>query len=178
MDKEIIDLIDTAVKIGLGALISGSFTYLGICYSEKSKKQHFILEHKTQLLEKVVINVDDYFSAWSLFVSKIQGIAKHCDRKGIQVSFDKYGDQIQKHDQLLRESWTKADTSLAYLALLDAGETAKALKRCRHLEYTFRTPIMYDKNILPYDELVKKRTEYVDAQNHVLEKLSLFYSSL
>ena len=82
MPKEWIDVADTAVKIGLGSLITGVFTYLGVKFSHDSEKKKFMLEHKTKLLEHIAEDVEAYFSAWDSYIAKISGIARHRNRRG------------------------------------------------------------------------------------------------
>lgn len=178
MDKEIIDLIDTVVKIGLGTIISGAFAYLGIRHSHKSQKEKFFLEHKIQLLEKAIDNARSYLAAWDTYISRIQGIAKFYNNKDPSCISNKHKQLIDKADKTLMDSWVNADAALSYLILLGANDVAKALKKCRNLEHSQRTSIVFGEKLPSYDEAKEKRPEYAAAQKKVFEELSLFYSTL
>ncbi|PLY08388.1 MAG: hypothetical protein C0625_02025 [Arcobacter sp.] len=61
--KEIYELIDTALKIGLGALISGFATYFVTKLSHKHEVSKEKLNRKMQILEEVSVSMHTYFDA-------------------------------------------------------------------------------------------------------------------
>lgn len=76
MTTEWIDIVDTSVKIGLGALISGSFTYLGLKHKTVAEKDKFKTENKFKLLEESSISIHEYFISWRYYGSIVSGITK------------------------------------------------------------------------------------------------------
>lgn len=63
MNMEWVNVADTAVKIGLGGIISGLFTYIGLKYSHKSQQSKYLFEHKIKLVEQITVDIDEYFTA-------------------------------------------------------------------------------------------------------------------
>lgn|GEM_PF-6030392 len=59
-----IQVIDDAVKIGLGALIGGLFTWIVARHNNKSVIDKLQFERKTKMLSEVAETFEDYFQAY------------------------------------------------------------------------------------------------------------------
>lgn len=59
-------LVDTALKIGLGAFISGIATYLTTKLNADKEKEKFILEHRIKTIELASEKIEEYFDALSM----------------------------------------------------------------------------------------------------------------
>lgn len=180
MSKELIDVVDTAVKIGLGSLITGVFTYLGIKLSHDSEKKKFMLEHKTKLLEHIAEDVEAYFSAWDSYVSKVSGIARHRKRTGKEEDAlsQVQRKSIKERDFLLTESWARRESAIAKLRLMKSYKAAKSLSSCTNLEKELRDLIVFDRDMPTYDQLLKYRERLREAKKKVHKDLSDFYATL
>ncbi len=73
MATELLDVIDTAVKIGLGALISGVAAFSIAHVNHIKEKGREIRAKKTNMLEEISELIDAYFSAFSNSVALIDG---------------------------------------------------------------------------------------------------------
>lgn len=179
MSKEWVDIVDTAVKIGLGALITGVFTYIGIKFSHKSERSKFMLEHKAKLLEQVAKDVEEYFSSWDYFNSIVEGTAIGLERDGIEDRKLTVSDQEQigKRDKDLVESWPKRESAISKLKLMKATEASEALVSTRSLEKELRDRIIIEKEILKSNEVREYRNDVRDTMNNVHKALADFYAT-
>jgi len=179
MPKEWIDVADTAVKIGLGSLITGIFAYLGTNLSGRSAKDKFMLEHKTKLVEQVAENIEEYFAAWNAYIAKIAGITKHRQNKGTEGNGlnDVQKEAISERDQMLVKSWQKRGTAISRLRLMKADVTTTALLEAAILESELRNKIVFEKETPLHDDVLAYRTKVNDAQKLVHESLADFYET-
>lgn len=179
MSREWVDIVDTSVKIGLGALITGVFTYLGIRYSHKSERRKFMLGHNAKLLEQAAEDVEKYFSSWDYFVGTVGGIATHRDNAGIedeQFTTEEMKDIINSDSNLV-ESWSKRESALSKLRLMKATKASEALESIVKLENKFRSPILFDKKIPKSGEVAEYRVAIVNAMKDVHMELADFYAT-
>ncbi|MBO2553326.1 MULTISPECIES: hypothetical protein [Shewanella] len=180
MPKEWIDVADTAVKIGLGALITGVFTYLGVKTSHRSEKQKFMLEHKTKLLEQISDDVETYFRSFDSYIAKIAGITKHQknnNEEGNDFSV-KQKKSINERDQALVEGWAYQKSAISRLRLVKANVAVKALGKFNSLEKELRDRIVFDKEVPTYDEVVDLRKRVAVQKREVHKALADFYDGL
>ncbi len=179
MPKEWIDVADTAVKIGLGSLITGVFTYVGLQFSHKSEKSKFMLEHKTKLLELIAEDVETYFAAWDSYISKISGIALHRknnEKENEELSKNQKS-SIRERDLNLVEAWPKRESAISKLRLMKSDKASKALSSCKTLEKEMRDLVVFEK-VMPTHEYVKEyRTRVRKKKKVVHEELAEFYES-
>jgi hypothetical protein len=180
LPKEWIDVADTAVKIGLGALITGIFTYLGVKTSSSSEKQKFMLEHKTKLLEQISDDIETYFRSFDSYIAKIAGITKR-QKQNNEEGNDFSARQrksINERDQVLVEGWAYQKSAISRLRLVKANAAVKALGKCNSLEKELRDRIVFDKEVPKYDEVVDLRKKLVDQKKEVHKALADFYDGL
>ncbi|MEL7979574.1 hypothetical protein AAG584_05985 [Vreelandella titanicae] len=179
MPKEWIDVADTAVKIGLGSLITGIFTYVGVKFSHKSEKSKFMLEHKTNLLELIAEDVETYFAAWDSYISKISGIAryrKNNEKTGEELTKNQKA-SIKERDSNLIESWTKRESAISKLRLLKTEKASKALSSCKTLEKEMRDLIVFDKEMPTHEYVVEYRKRAREKKREFHNELADFYES-
>ena len=168
MGKQWIDIIDTAVKIGLGAIISGVFTYLGLRYSHSSEIEKFMLEHKIRILEEISSNLHEYFVTWRYFSSTVGGILKNKSRANEDMSLFTEAQQqrIKNQNSELQDSWPKREAAIAKLMLLKANNVVDAVNECRHLEEELRNRILFDKIVPSHQE----HEEYETRVGYLVKK--------
>ncbi|EJG1640350.1 hypothetical protein BT051_RS20070 [Vibrio alginolyticus] len=179
MAKEWIDVADTAVKIGLGALITGFFTYLGVKFSHKSEQKKFFVEHKVKVIEEISIQSDEYFSAWNNLINKVAGIVKCLthDEETLELK-QKQITSIRAVDAQLVTAWSQKQAALTKLRLLQANDSEKALLKCSNKEKELRDMIIFDKQYPNYSKISKYRNEAKECQKKYLEALAKTYESI
>jgi len=180
MATEWINVVDSAVKIGLGALISGVFTYLGLKFKSSSENQRFMLENKAKILEEVSSDIHDYFIAWRFYISIISGITKRkalAGKDGSDFAEKERSSIIERNNDLV-DAWPKRESAISKLILLKATNVADAISECGELEAELRSQIIFDKKV-PLDAAVKDYSTRVKAQIKVVNnELAKFYSTL
>jgi hypothetical protein len=177
LDKEWIDVVDTAIKIGLGALITGFFTYFSIRLSKKSEMNKFSIEHKTKLLEELAGNIEEYFSYWDLYVAQVSGIARRrslAEKEDEEITEDQKKDMSARDKELIA-AWSLREKAVAKLRLINAGAAAKELVACKKLEKEIRDPIVFEKTFPSYDEVESYRKKSKAQKLKVHECLAKFY---
>lgn len=178
MAKEWIDVADTAVKIGLGALITGVFTYLGIRFNKASERQKYFLEHKSRLLEEASNNLEDYFAAWKRFNGRLTAISKQVDVEETMYVEDLDLSKLLPVDKTLVESWAFRERAITLLRLLSADDIANDIVKLRRLESDIRTPLLFD-NILPsYNEMIEYRIKIEKSAESLHNSLSVFFHEI
>lgn len=180
MAKEWIDVVDTAVKIGLGAFITGFFTYVGIKFTKKSEMNKFSIEHKTKLLEALSGNIEEYFLFWDLYVSQASGIAR---KRYVTENEDEEITESQKKAMSARNreliaAWSLREKAIAKLRLINANEAAEELVACKALEKEFRDPIVFEKVFPRYVELERYRDKVKAQKLKVYKSLASFYKDV
>ena len=55
-------MADNAVKIGTGALVGGAFAIWRANLSNRNKAKKSLLDKKREMLEKVLVEVDDFYA--------------------------------------------------------------------------------------------------------------------
>ena len=179
MPKDWIDVADTAVKIGLGSLITGFFTYLGVKFSGKSDRTQFKLEHKTKLLEQISDDAEKYFNSWNLLISPVSAAAKilpHNEpiEKYPAVNFK----LIKLRDLELRDSWPQKHAVIAKLRLLKAKEASEKFRLCSNTEKELRDALWFDKNYFNYSHIEVYREKSKKAQKEFSEALAEYYGEI
>ncbi|MFM5339010.1 hypothetical protein ACET97_21035 [Aeromonas enteropelogenes] len=179
MPKEWIDVADTAVKIGLGSLITGAFTYLGVKFSHKSEQSKYLLEHKIKVIEQIASEAEEYFSAWNGVISKIGGITKKMEPNigGINFSSNQLK-WIKERDKVLVESWSFRQSVLSKLRLLKAEGAVEKFKECASLETQLRDMMFFDKEYPNYNQLSEYRNKAKAAQRKFQEELAETYENI
>lgn len=179
MPKEWIDVADTAVKIGLGSLITGVFTYLGVKFNNKAETNKFKLEHKTKLVEQMSSDTEDYFSAWNSLISPVSAAAKKLPYDQDIKEYPKENQKvISQRDDLLRDSWVKKHAVIAKIRLLKADKALEKFRVCSDTEKELRDALWFDNKCLNYKEVTQYRVKAIQAQREFSEELANFYEAM
>ena len=88
MSLEIIDVIDSAVKIGLGALISGVTTYSVTKFKHKSDIDKYLFNKKYETVEEIALLAEEYFHSFYVFNNNIAGIQKRATNINEELTVD------------------------------------------------------------------------------------------
>lgn len=152
METEIIKLIDTSVKIGLGAIIAAVSTYLITRYNHKAdtKKEYF--KRYISSIEEIAGTAEEYYIKLGRFVSAIDGVSRASTEINIspqQVSLD----FIKKNDINLIDSREKQMLAVSRLRLLDIKDVSEILEEARKIENELREIVVFNRTIPSLDEL-------------------------
>ncbi len=171
MEKEIIDVVDTAVKIGLGALISGVTTYFLTKNTHSNDKKKSLIEKRVSVLEFSTENIDPYFHALSEFMARVDGILRSGEEPGIKTDEDWELLNIRECDNDLVKSRAARGVAVSRLRLIGAKDIIIKLHEIISIENEFRQQVMFDKTIPTNQQLV-------DYRNSIGEETNKFYTAL
>lgn len=180
MPKEWIDVADTAVKIGLGAAITGVFTYLGVKASSRSEKQKYTLEHKVKLLEQASEDVETFFRSFDSYISQVAGVTKHKKQSNTETAHftDRQKEVIGEQDRALAEGVASLASAISRLRLLKAHHAVEALNEFNIIGKEIRNKIVFAKEVPTYDEVVAVKARAREQMKEVHEALADFYEAL
>lgn len=180
MPKEILDVLDTAVKIGLGATISGLTAFFVGRSNHKNEKNKFLLEHRLQTIESATEGFEEYFKSSLMFMSQVSGIERR--RRDVGKSEEPYNENqrkaILKRDADLVESWQLRDIAVSKLRLLSAQDTLDVLSEIVQIEKNFRDEIIFEKKTPDYKKIEDERDAINEKIKKFHNKLAKLYASI
>jgi hypothetical protein len=71
---KVLEICDTAVKVGLGALLSGVFTYFGVKANARITLDKIRFEQRSKMLTEVAQSVESLFNSYMMFSNHLKGI--------------------------------------------------------------------------------------------------------
>lgn len=177
MPKEWIDIADTVVKIGLGSLITGTFTYLGIKLNKESDLSKHFVEHKTKLIEQAMKDSQEYFAAMRVYLSCVGGLIKQIKNvEEIDIPIQKK--QLLKERNLsLQDSWHLRDKAVSTLSLLGAKKSVDLLIETSVIEEEIREIIVFNQKLPPYSEYSAFKVAFNNKVKDVQDEISSFYNN-
>ncbi len=167
---EWIDVVDSAVKIGLGAAISGLATYLVTRHNHSREREKILYVRRLDSLESVSDKMEEHFEAWRRMASKLGGIYSGRNRPAPDFS-NKQWNEIIARDKELLATRDSLNHSIARLRLLSAGEAAACLSEYSKTLGDFR------------DELILQRTtpsqeEFNVVRKNLRESIATFHEEM
>lgn len=154
MPKDALDIIDTAVKIGLGAIISGVATYVITHKSHSHEKEKQLTEKKISVLEFSVENIEPYIHALQSYLSRIDGMLKHGYVAGSISNEIREESHLLEVDTDLLLTREKAFIATSRLRLIGMTEVVDTLDELIEFESALRKLIIFEKE-LPTEDVYK-----------------------
>ncbi|SDR72635.1 hypothetical protein SAMN05216198_0206 [Halopseudomonas litoralis] len=171
-----IEVIDSAVKIGLGAAISGigAFLLTRDAYSREIQK----IAHVRRLdsLEQVSEKAEECFSAWRRLASKLGGV--YAGRNPPDPDFsERQWKQILVRDREFLETRQSLEHAVARLRLLSAREAATRLAKFNSMVGEFRESLILQRATPSREGFARTRAEVEECIREFHEALSAIYLS-
>lgn len=180
MPTEVLDVVDTAVKIGLGATISGITAFFVGRSNHKNEKSKFLLEHRLKTIETATEGFEEYFKAASRFLFQLSGIERK--RKDSEKSGEPYSVTQKKalriRNSELVDAWQSRDVAVAKLRLLSAHAPLSALTQITRIEKRVRDRIVFDNETPEYEEIELAKKELRKGIKNFHKELSDFYKNI
>lgn len=174
---ELLDIVDTAVKIGLGATISGITAFFVGRSNHKNEKNRFLLEHKLQTIEMATEGFEEYFKCWNKFLSQVSGIERW--RRDNEKCDEPYADSqtkvIKERNEDLTESWQARDLAVSKLRLLSAQKPLDALNDITLIEKKLRDSIVFDNETPDYETVQEAKIQSKNFIKKFHKELAAFY---
>ncbi|MDD5180574.1 MAG: hypothetical protein PHT15_04875 [Gallionellaceae bacterium] len=121
-----IDVADNAVKVGLGALIGGSFTYFitRLDHDRESKKEY--AKRRLDKIEIVFDEINSFFKSASFYWANL---ANGVYKKGNGTFAENDQETLDKEEQELFESFSTLSSAKAKLILLAESSIVEKLEQ-------------------------------------------------
>lgn len=176
MPKEWIDVVDTAVKIGLGALISGMAGHLTYKKRHEHEKGTEARKVKREMLLLAVEKSDEYFQYLSEYFQKLDGLIGSREKHPDMDEFWEHAkDWLYESEQKLIQARECAYIAKSRLQLLGFSEGIESLDKMRSLESELRKFYLAlpESEELPTREyLVVWAEKYRDGKNTFQQQVS------
>ena len=151
MPKDILDIVDTAVKIGLGALISGSATYWVTKLNHNKAAEKEKLEKRRQMVEEVAENIERLFALLFRFRAGVHDWVNAKDN-GKKLTDERY-EHILSEQRDIPKSYKEITSSEAKLLLLGEKTAQSYLSHFGHEISEIRNTVILGNNSLTSNEV-------------------------
>ena len=150
MAKEVLDIVDTAVKVGLGASISGIATYFVTRSKNASESRRENIKRRWEFVGIALDAADEYILALGHFFAVLDGLRK--DNPGA-TTIEETGeaDAVEKYSASLMDAIAQRNRAFSRLKAIGETKAAGALHKLQELEDEIRTRVIFA-NELPNDE--------------------------
>jgi hypothetical protein len=173
-----IDVIDSAVKIGLGAVISGFATYQSIKSDHANEKNKELRTHKLKTLEVIGDNCEQFFNSYSNYRSKLGGVLKKRTTDEEYVLGPEAIKALKGVDESLFSALERARVALSRLNLMRAEKARTDLKTIIGLIADIRNPIMHEHKAPSKKALEKFSTDFKEATASLNNELAALYERI
>lgn len=126
MEAETAALIDTAIKVGLGAIISGITAYVITGRNHEHEEAKTKWEARKSLVIETLKTSQEYFSACSNFVAHIDGVSKEIESSGKPKP--DYITFLKEADKQFLQKRFNIELCYGYLLVLAEGKSEPASK--------------------------------------------------
>lgn len=181
MSTEILDVVDTAVKIGLGALISGISTYWVTSSNHKNeaRKESDIRSHN--VIAAAAGHADEFIRGLTGLIAAIDGVRRSYPNQkhlNLENPNDKRAwDFIFASDEEFCKARANSIFASSKLHLVGLSETALLLDKLDKLSYDIREMVMFQKH-LPDDATVDIwRAAIKEHRTEFFRQLSKYYNT-
>lgn len=157
MPLEILDVIDTAVKVDLGAVISGIATYQVSHLNHRSDKKKELTKRKVEIVTFSVEKLELYFAAFSRCYARLNGILQSGTEPG-ELPDDKFKRYRELDTELVNARESRAIAS-SRLRLINQSEAADLIDRINIIEKKLRDQVIFEKQLPTKQELVELSKE-------------------
>ena len=140
------DIVNTAMKIGLGALIAGTVSLFSLRMSHRNEREKEFRAHRIKTIENVAGYVDEFFNAHLRLISKIAWYADQNDGRKTPVT-EEMEMTIRKPDENLLEASDQLRVAVTRLRLLGARECVYDLKHAANLVMNFRNACAFSREL-------------------------------
>lgn len=170
MPKEILDIVDTAVKIGLGAIISGVATYAITHKNHSHTKKNDLRAKKINILAYATENIEPYFNTFRTCISRVDGALRSGQQPGPITNQPWYEKFLNLDRDFVATRKTKS-VAISRLKLAGFENVVDKLLLINELDNQFRQKMVFDTILYTSDELSVFKKEFYSKQDDVYKSL-------
>ena len=175
----ILDIIDSAIKIGLGGFIGWASSYTVSKLKYDREKEKYLLDKKLSVYESSVDELEIYLDKLSRLFSYIGGVQKSSLIESEYISLnDKQLSILRSRNAELVESWSSRRKALTRLKLLGANEIEDLLYELKNIEKEFRSTVVFGEMNISKMKIDKIREDKEIVVESIRKKLAEFYGKL
>jgi hypothetical protein len=174
-----LDIVDTAVKIGLGALISGVAAYFIAKLNHDREAQKAQTTRKRDLLEGIAEQVESFTHTALKYWALTRERATY-ERDGDEMPETRFSEWQNISSVALRDSYKEMTNAEAKLLLLGEDECQKLLREYGEYVSKFKSESYSSKLLAELSEaqIQEYRKEILAKRSILFTKLSSIYQSL
>ena len=173
MPTEILDIVDTAVKIGLGALISGLATYGVTKLNHDKDIEKSKLKRQRELLEEIASQTEEFSNVvlkyWAYMVEHVRYVERNKEGPEDLES------RIESAARELFEKFSKLSSAEGKLILLGATKAQELVREYGEYVKDFRRKAWQGNSRLTELELESYRTEILSKRKVLYQELRSAY---
>lgn len=167
-----VNVADTAVKVGLGALIAGGFGALTVWLTHMKETKKEFEAKRRQLIEEVMISVDEFSREVSLFWALLMnGVYKK--KKGELAQRDK--EEIALKEREVFEKFNELNSSKSKLLLISEKDCHSSLSEYREVAADFFKLSSIHNDGLTQEALNEHKEKMQTRRDAFFERLSIAY---
>ncbi len=174
-DPSALEVLDTAVKVGLGALISGLTTY----WVTARKSKDDLARERTLRNEQILVGVSEQVEALSHQVFRYWAIMAELvrtARRGLPIPEHRQ-QELSKTNSAMFDAYGPLTNAEAKLLLLGHREAAQSLREFGEVIREFWRRVHEPNQKFTEDQLEDERARLLAAREHTFQKLSDAYRS-
>ncbi|HEX7314363.1 MAG TPA: hypothetical protein VF297_10595 [Pyrinomonadaceae bacterium] len=168
-----VDVADTAVKIGLGALLGGVFSIVLAWLSHKQSTSRDYFKRRRELIEGIVDDLDRFYRSMSLFRSSLQNLL--FIKNSQQPMTEEHLKAIKILEEKVYLSFSDLYIVRSRLILVDEDSLERHVDRfIRHAGAFFRIANIENEN-LTAEKIEKYKSNLDERRKKILSGLSDAY---
>lgn len=167
-----IDITDTAIKIGLGALISGIATYKVAQTNHKNDITKTLTNKKVEILEELSELAEEYFYFCTALNNKVGGMQKVADNTGKPLT-ENQSKAIAKAHENFTETLSKRNKAISKIKILGIVDAEEAIRNYNDVMSEFRDDVVFNRVLITVErreELATRYAEHKDAFYSAINK--------
>ena len=171
---EWLEIVDSAVKIGLGASIAGLVSLVSLKIANRNDRDREFRSHRIKTIESVAVNVDAFFNAHLQLISKIAWYVERDGRASISVT-DEMETSLRQPDRDLLNASDGLRIAASSLRLLGAGDCVSHLRHAADLIMEFRNGCAFDRVFPSAADIASHRQQVNELKDRADECLQAAY---
>jgi hypothetical protein len=172
-----VEVIDSVVKIGLGAVIGGLFSVVALRMNYRNEKEKELRARKIRMVEEAVDQAEKFFNTHANFISRLAWIVEDADGVPTQIAPETHA-KIKEPDALLLESADQARIAASRFSLLNAQDSCSSLKGTIAMITDFRNAMMRRMTLPSAAELSAHKDQAAELKAEVQRQAAKLYASL
>ena len=172
-----VEVIDSVVKIGLGAVIGGLFSVVALRMNNRNEREKELRARKIRMVEEAVDQAEKFFNTHANFISRLTWMVEDADGSPIQIAPETHA-QLKERDDLLLESADRAQIAASRFSLLNAQDSCSSLKGTIATVMDFRNAMVRRMTLPSAEELSAHKDKATELKAEVQRQAAKLYASL